>query len=121
VKITVYGYETTSKDVTTLENIYLYGYNPAWSAETLTYSNMVNEGITGGSGYTGTVSGASSFQYLDSINGQSTAPPYPVTLKYEAKTYLQSALDADSSYVSFAVVMKDVTRGLLSTNATLVN
>jgi len=85
-------------------NLFLHGYNPAWSADTLTFANMTNEGGTSYDGYTGLITGSYSFQPLDSVNGQRVSE-FPTTLTYKASTYLQSVFDADSSYVSFALTM----------------
>lgn len=86
--------------------VWLLGYNPEWSASTITYSSgFTNDGNK--ENLTGTVSGKGSFQPLDdtntyTINGSNSGY---TTMSANAKTYVESAIEADNDYVSFGLAV----------------
>jgi len=89
------------------------GYNAEWSASTLTNSNVSNSVGT----ITGLVTSTGSFQPLDNTAELSVGSE--TTLEVNAKTYVQSAIDEDKDYVSFAITANYTRAGLLNTSATL--
>ena len=103
ISFTVVG---ISSDTKATSPVWLLGYNPEWSASTITYnSGFTNNGDK--ETLTGTVSGKGSFQPLNdtgtyTVNGSGSGY---TTMSANAKTYVESAIDADKDYVSFGLAV----------------
>ena len=80
-------------------NVFAVGYNETWSASTVTGNNLTNNAGT----ITGVVTATGSFQplgegYASLSNGKAAK-----AISIDATTYVQSAIDAELDYVSFAI------------------
>lgn len=83
-----------------ISNILFLGYPGNWDPTTITWNNISNNAGT----VTGTVSGGSSFQPLGSTDTWTSGTDFPINYAKDVKTYLESAIDANADYVTFAVI-----------------
>ena len=113
VKITV----NSTGDGNNVIKFGVFGYNGSqdWTGAALTYNTLTNTGAND-LGYT--VDYSASFPILD-VNSQDLSGNAGTVLNVSALTYVQSALDAGSSYVSFAVSNNSTRVGNLNVSATL--
>ena len=117
ISFTVVGISSDSKATSP---VWLLGYNPDWSASTITYnSGFTNNGNS--ETLTGTVSGLGSFQPLNdtgtyTVNGNGSGY---TTMSASALTYVQSAIAADKDYVSFGLAVNLGRTAYLNTGADL--
>ena len=106
----------SSESGKTVNNVRLIGYNPAWSATTITSNTLTNSGHSGA--LLGTVEDAGSFQPLNTTTAF-TINDSETTLKAEALTYVNSAIEAEKDYVSFAVAANHGRVAYMGVQATL--
>lgn len=99
-------------------NIRALGYNETWDETTITQATLTNNGKDGKENIPGTVAGYGSFQPLGTTSSYS-CDNTSKTLEADALTYLQSAIDAEKEYVSFAIIMNLGRTLSVATSATL--
>ena len=80
-------------------NIFAVGYKEDWSASTVTGANMTNNSGT----ITGVVTATGSFQPLGTGYNSLSNGSKATDISIDATTYVNSALEANLDYVSFAV------------------
>ena len=88
-------------------NIFAVGYKESWSASTVTGANLINNAGT----ITGVVTATGSFQPLGTGYASLSNGSKATEMSVDATAYVQSALDANLDYVSFAVGI-NLTRNL---------
>jgi len=80
-------------------NVFAVGYKEDWSASTVTGKNLTNNSGT----ITGVVTATGSFQPLGTGYAELSNGSKATDISIDATTYVQSAIDANLDYVSFAI------------------
>lgn len=110
----IFKFEATSSDTSKgSSKIRALGYNADWDAASITYSNASNKSGS----ITGDVNATGSYQPLGTTTEYSCKTT--TTLEADALAYLKSAINANASYISFAIAVNHQRTLYVGTTATL--